>query len=201
MKLFQSLAVVIALTAPALMLTSAEAATNLVQNPGFETGDFSDWTQSGNLGATYVGTTSAYAHSGTYGAQLGPVGSDGYLSQTIASGPGVYDVSFWFNQHNGPTNDFSVTFSGQTLLSLTNYEPSPANTWVEYSYTVTSSLASQQLTFAFRQDPGYQGLDDISVIKTGVPETSTWAMMLIGFAGLGFAGARRAKRSAQNLGA
>jgi hypothetical protein len=28
---------------------------------------------------------------------------------------------------------------------------------------------------------------------SGVPETSTWAMMLLGFAGLGFAGYRRAK--------
>ena len=27
----------------------------------------------------------------------------------------------------------------------------------------------------------------------GVPEPATWAMMLVGFAGLGFAGLRRAK--------
>jgi hypothetical protein len=32
-----------------------------------------------------------------------------------------------------------------------------------------------------------------AVIPTGVPETSTWAMMLLGFAGLGFAGYRRNK--------
>ena len=30
---------------------------------------------------------------------------------------------------------------------------------------------------------------------TSVPEPSTWAMMLIGFAGLGFAGYRRARRA------
>ena len=33
-----------------------------------------------------------------------------------------------------------------------------------------------------------------------VPEASTWAMMAFGFAGLGFAGYRRAKRPAPSLG-
>ncbi len=34
------------------------------------------------------------------------------------------------------------------------------------------------------------------VIGTGVPEPSTWAMMLLGFAGLGFAGYRGSRKSA-----
>jgi len=37
------------------------------------------------------------------------------------------------------------------------------------------------------------GLDNVSVIETrapGTPEASTWAMMMLGFAGLGFAGWR-----------
>jgi len=34
-----------------------------------------------------------------------------------------------------------------------------------------------------------------------VPEPSTWAMMLLGFAGLGFAGYRRAKRGETTLAA
>ena len=33
-------------------------------------------------------------------------------------------------------------------------------------------------------------------VLTGTPEPSTWAMMVIGFAGLGFAGYRRAKAKA-----
>ncbi len=35
------------------------------------------------------------------------------------------------------------------------------------------------------------------IAASAVPEPSTWAMMLIGFAGLGFAGYRRAKRAAR----
>jgi PEP-CTERM motif len=38
-----------------------------------------------------------------------------------------------------------------------------------------------------------EGLADKNV--TAVPEPSTWAMMLLGFAGLGYVGYRRAKRN------
>jgi PEP-CTERM motif len=35
--------------------------------------------------------------------------------------------------------------------------------------------------------------DSFTLIAGNVPEPSTWAMMLLGFAGLGYAGYRRAK--------
>jgi hypothetical protein len=34
-----------------------------------------------------------------------------------------------------------------------------------------------------------------STFGTAVPEPSTWAMMLLGFAGLGFAGYRRSRKA------
>jgi hypothetical protein len=37
--------------------------------------------------------------------------------------------------------------------------------------------------------------------RTAVPEPTTWAMMLLGFTGLGFAGYRRAKRGSATLAA
>ena len=46
------------------------------------------------------------------------------------------------------------------------------------------------------QAPGLRrgpGGDDLSV--TIVPEPSTWAMMMLGFAGLGFAGYRKARKT------
>jgi hypothetical protein len=39
------------------------------------------------------------------------------------------------------------------------------------------------------------GTAQFSATVSGVPEPSTWAMLLLGFAGLGFAGYRRAKKS------
>jgi hypothetical protein len=41
----------------------------------------------------------------------------------------------------------------------------------------------------------------VSSVNTGVPEPSTWAMLALGFAGLGFAGYRRSKRSTHAVGA
>jgi hypothetical protein len=55
--------------------------TNLVGNPGFETGTFSSWTQFGNTGFTGVGTSSpdgTLPHSGTYLAS-DPHGPGGHL--------------------------------------------------------------------------------------------------------------------------
>jgi PKD repeat protein len=83
---------------------TAGAAGNIVSNGGFETGGFSGWNTSGNFASTSVNTGSVYAHSGTYGAILGPVGSLGYLSQTLTTTPGTsYLLSFWLNSPDGQT--------------------------------------------------------------------------------------------------
>jgi PEP-CTERM motif len=47
--------------------------------------------------------------------------------------------------------------------------------------------------------PGFSDgvfLDNFRFEVAAVPEPSTWAMMLIGFAGLGFAGCKQTKRRA-----
>ena len=41
--------------------------------------------------------------------------------------------------------------------------------------------------------PDLTGVTLVSSVNTNVPEPSTWAMMLLGFAGLGFAGYRKAR--------
>ena len=50
--------------------------TSSIVNGGFETGDFTGWSRSGNQGFTSVTTSPFYVRSGTYGAFLGPIGSD-----------------------------------------------------------------------------------------------------------------------------
>src|ERR1700730_10015968 len=76
------------------LCASAIPIDNIVTNGGFETGDFTGWTQSGNTGFTGVDTDSA--HSGNFGAFSGPTGSEGFLSQTLNTVAGMaYDLSFF----------------------------------------------------------------------------------------------------------
>ena len=72
-------------TSPTITVTVNNSSTQLIQNPGFETGNLANWTASG----TYLPfVTVWYAHSGTHSAQLGasmspePV-SDSALYQTV----------------------------------------------------------------------------------------------------------------------
>jgi hypothetical protein len=140
---------------------AVQAAVPLVQNGGFETGSFSSWTQSGSTADTSVTSSSSYVHSGTYGAELGPVGSLGYLSQTLATVPGQsYLLSFWVENFASTNDEFSVAWNGSTLYDQTNL---PAFGWANYVFAVTATNTSMVLQFGFRNDPTYFGLDDISV--------------------------------------
>ena len=75
----------------------------LLANGGFETGNFNDWTQSGNTEYTSVTNNYLFVHSGRYGAALGPSGSPGYLSQTAPTVSGqAYVLSLWLRTPTPP---------------------------------------------------------------------------------------------------
>ena len=72
---------------------------NLVANGSFETSGLSGWTLGGNSGASTWGPQifiDTQPESGAHAAGMGSVGSDGTLSQTIATTAGkTYTLSFW----------------------------------------------------------------------------------------------------------
>ena len=138
-----------------------QASVPLVQNSGFETGSFSSWSLSGNTVSTFVSAVSSYVHSGTYGAQLGPSVTLGYMSQTLATVPGQsYLLSFWLDNFASSGNEFSVAWNGSTLYDQINL---PVFVWSNYVFAVTATNTSMVLRFGYRNDPSYFGLDDISV--------------------------------------
>ncbi|MGD0745485.1 MAG: LamG-like jellyroll fold domain-containing protein, partial [Verrucomicrobiota bacterium] len=136
--------------------------SSLVSNGGFETGDFSGWTDDGSGDVT---ADTNYVHSGAYGAEFGEVGSLGYIYQTLSTAPGTnYYLSFWLDSPDGLTpNEFLVSWNGTTLLDETNL---PAIGWTNILFQVTATGHSTVLEFGFRDDPTELGLDDVSVTTT-----------------------------------
>ncbi len=178
----------------AIVTLAGQASANLLVNGSFETGDFTGWTQSGNLGYTSV-TSGDYngspAEDGSYYVFEGPVGSDGFLSQTFTDTPGeTLKITGWVIGDGAETSDVGFYFDSATLLYI---NPVPNQPWTEYTVYATAT-GSDTFSVGFRNDPSFDGLDNFSV-TAAVPEASTWAMMVLGFAGLGFAGFR-ARRTA-----
>src|SRR5438270_2575967 len=95
-----------------LAVGTAQAAVNLIVNGSFETGDFTGWTLTGNTGFTGVecpGAPFAGPGDGNCDAFLGPVGSNGTLSQSFPTVVGqVYSISFDFQPDGGAPSFFSA---------------------------------------------------------------------------------------------
>jgi hypothetical protein len=147
---------------------------SLVQNGGFETGDFTGWTLVGDsiIGnmiynvVAPLGDFPDTVHSGFWGAFLGEGGYAATLEQSLVTQPGTwYQLSFWFANPAAGTNQlFSVEWNGTPLLALTN---PPAFGWTNFTRTVYAINTNSTLHFAVENDTNYFGLDDVSV--TAVP--------------------------------
>lgn len=180
-----------------LLSPMAIYADQLVTNGGFETGDLSGWTESGNTSPYSVGVQMNIPHSGNYDAYLGPADSDGYLTQALNTVSGeLYGITFWLASDGDTPNDFSAMFGDNILFSQSNL---PSSGWTEYSYTAVATSDSTVLQFGFRDDPGYLLLDDVSVSSIcDAPEPST--LEFAGIAGLALAalGCRRKRKRVSN---
>ncbi|MCG2673279.1 hypothetical protein L6637_41075 [Bradyrhizobium sp. WYCCWR 12774] len=170
--------------------TSAKA-VELLQNGGFESGALAPgWTLTGNGGFTGVGN--APVHSGNFSYFSGPIGSDGVLTQTFNDIVGaLYTFSGWAFSNGGTPADIGINVGG--TASLTLGPPSvPSFGWTPFSGFFIGH-GTDSFVIASRNDPAFNFFDDLSVQgpAPAVPEASTWAMMLLGFMGVGFAAYRR----------
>jgi hypothetical protein len=194
----------------ALAAVGAHAA-NIVQDPGFEAGPSGNDTF-WNFSGWRTGPLDTPVHSGLYDATTGCSGATcvatssthaASLSQTLTTVAGQrYDLSFWFGGDGAP-DEIKVLWGANTVLDLQDSQIVSNNGLSETLYTVTNLLAtgaSTVLAFYGRQDPGQNGLDDVSVTPSvsSVPEPTGWAMMIVGLFGAGalLRGRRRAVRAA-----
>ena len=161
------------------------------------------------LNANFTGNS---PDGGAFMALDGDPNFTGPLEQTI-NGLTIgrtYELSYWAGgeladrtnfQTVQPTGSFgSSTFATPVYTNANQSPPNPANTpgsfsgWMLETFYFTATQTSETLSFLANGTPAanlppFALLDGVSV--TDVPEPSTWAMMLVGFAGLGYAAYRR----------
>ena len=159
------------------------AGQELVQDGGFEAGDFAYWNLSGTDAAGYNYVDDGYydtglsPYSGNYFASLGENGSLAYLSQTLRTRAGQpYLLSFWLQCSDlgtGTTtpNQFIAQWNGSTLTNMVN---AGVFDWTKLGYTVVAAGTSTVLEFAAENDPGAFALDDVSVVPIPLPSIQSF---------------------------
>lgn len=194
-------------TAALLALASSTQAAELIANGGFENGAYTvalndrvpvDWTPNTAFAndTHYAAVYTDVPHSGTNYLVIGnnddqPVDS---LSQSFSDVAGAtYTASYWaFVGRAGDPNAFlSVSIDGAPLSTLDD----TVNSYQLNTFTFIGT-GHDTLAISARTNPNVWHVDDVSVLGAapgGVPEPTSWALMLVGFGGLGAAlrGSRR----------
>lgn len=122
------------------------------------------------------------------------------ISQSTYLIAGVYSIGFsGYATSNGFDQPDEAFFQGSVAGQLlANYAVStlPKTQWLHFSGTTTITTAGWYTTsFSFNANGPFSKdiiVDNVFLVAGGVPELATWAMMLVGFAGLGLLACRRA---------
>ena len=134
----------------------------LVVNGGFETRDFAGWSLGGNSGPSSFGPQAfiaTNAQSGQFAATLGPIGSDGTLSQNIQTTAGqhyTFELLACQCEAAGPT----ISPPSGMARRYWRWSTRRRRATREYTYNVVGTAGTSNLEFDFRQDPSYWSLDN-----------------------------------------
>jgi len=174
--------------------SQALAASDLVTNGSFETGDFTGWTRFGSTSFTgVVGFYDTAPTDGAYQAVFGPPVRLGGISQTLTTvAGGGYNIAFDLYNPGGTPSEYIVKFGNTVLADVTDSPSFPYTHY--YSLNVMASSNSTNLALSFRQDANYFQLDNVSVTSlTPVPIPA--AAWLVGSTLMGLFGFVRKKNA------
>ena len=185
-------------------MCGSAAAANLVLNPGFETGDFTNWTVTGDG----IAIDNAFPNTGccdaVFTATTDP--DAGFLSQTLSTEAGKsYTLSFAVLDEAGFSGDtFTVQFGGFSATITGDEAAPPGNLpslYTTENFIVPAlDILSGVLVLSFKglNDPSLGiawNLDDVSVTASAVPEPATWILLALAFGGLAIQGRVKGKSS------
>jgi hypothetical protein len=117
----------------------------------------------------------------------------------------LVDIGYGDYVHNAPNLGDSLTALqgaiwdieyGATVVSTSNPNNGDINNLIGQYLTYGWDHPAAFSYGLYPVGPNGQGFGTSQGFVVGVPEPSTWAMMLLGFAGLGFAGYRSSKSKA-----
>lgn len=163
-----------------------------------------NWTAPGPGTVDLIGQTTTttgfdfYPGNGGYVDLNGSNGVPGSLQTIMAFAPGSYTLTFDLGGNaRGDGNKTTTITLGDFSQSITLGSSSALQLY-SYSFTTTGGVLD------FADLVGGSGnigniLDNVTVMTSAVPEPSTWAMMILGFFGVGFMAYRRNNRPVLRL--
>ena len=192
--------------------SSSYGATNNQFGTGFGGQGVTGWTGNGGYNI-YFGTSvttnansqyssgaehlygTAFPIDGAFVALDGDTNAQGAISQDL-TGLEVgknYTLTFdWAagqlaNRSGDITEQLQVSFGGQTFLTpILNVASGGFSGWHTATFVFTPTVANQTLSFLSLGTPnGLPPMALLDNVSLTVPEPATWAMMLLGFGGIG----------------
>jgi hypothetical protein len=158
----------------------------LVQDGGFEAGDFCYWTLSGGLSAytnNYVddGSNTYSPLAGNYVGALGQISTLAYLSQPVPTRAGqLYLISLWLENPSGATpNQFQVQWNTNSASPTVIFNQVNMGRfgWTNLQFIVTASTSNTTLQLGSRNDKDFFALDKVRVTSVPSPAVQVSAMV------------------------
>jgi hypothetical protein len=161
---------------------------------------FANWSVSAGF-VDVIGTASFdfYPGNGNYVDLNGSNGVNGTLTSNTVFGAGTYTLTFLLGGSQGGAGGVDLPNPKTTLVTLGNFSQeitlAPDAGLTSQSFTFTTTGGNLIFTSLSGGNADVGNILDNVQVASAIPEPSTWAMMLIGFGGIGLLAYRRSKKT------